>query len=399
MTTGRIAWFHCFAGIAGDMALGSLIDAGADLSEVTAIVGALPIGGWGVQAEVVLRAGISATRVVVNRDPDPRPRTYRDIKEILAKAALPARVRERSEAIFAALASAEARVHRLDPEELHFHEVGALDAIVDVVGTCAALEVLGIEEVQSSPVAIGMGLVGCDHGILPNPGPAVVELLKGVPTRGRDVESEMTTPTGAAIISALCSGFGPQPAMTVEASGFGAGLRDTDGFPNATQVLIGTAAQKGPNRALPPGQPVVLLETNLDDVTGETLSDAVTALIAAGAHDAWVSGIVMKKGRPAHTLSALCDIALVEALIGVIARTTGTMGVRGQVLERWPASRDQAEVEVAGHIIGVKVAAHRVKVEHDDARAASEALGISIHEVVSLAEAEWARVHESPGQA
>ena len=315
----RLAWFHCFSGIAGDMAMGSLIDAGADVDEVRAMVERLPIHGWQLEAEAVLRCGIASTKAHVHAEETTVVRTASHIAALIEEARLPDRVRQRSLAVFSALANAEGRLHRRPPEQVHFHEVGSLDAIVDVVGTCSALEVLDIDIVYGSVVVTGTGMVRAAHGLLPNPAPAVVELLAsvGAPTRGIDLGVELTTPTGAALLAALASGFGPMPPMTIECSGFGAGSRDIDGQPNATQVVIGQ-----PSDAVLGGQPVVALEVNVDDATGETLAHAIGALLAAGAHDAWITPIVMKKGRPAYTVSVLADVALSEQLAEMLARET-----------------------------------------------------------------------------
>src|SRR5438477_4496538 len=199
MTGRTIAWFHCFSGIAGDMALGSLIDAGADLDAVREVLGRLPIAGWEVEAEPVLRAGVAATHLRVRTHEDGVVRTYAHITGLIDEGRLPERVRDRAQAVFAAMAEVEGRLHRRPPEQVHFHELGGLDAIVDVVGTCAALEVLGVDEVRASAVATGTGMVRTAHGMLPNPAPAVVELLRGAPTFGRDVPFELTTPTGAGL--------------------------------------------------------------------------------------------------------------------------------------------------------------------------------------------------------
>jgi uncharacterized protein (TIGR00299 family) protein len=380
----RIAWFHCFSGIAGDMALGSLVDAGADLDEVRALLGRLPVDGWAVEAEPVLRCGIAATKVHVHAHEGSVVRTAGHITALVQEAKLPERVTSRALATFRALAEAEGRLHRRPPEQVHFHEVGGLDAIVDVVGTCAALEVLDIDEVRASTVVTGTGMVRAAHGLLPNPAPAVVSLLAsvGAPTTGLDVGVELTTPTGAALLAALASGFGPLPAMTVEASGFGAGSREIDGRPNATQVVLGERAE-----ALAEGQPVVLLEANVDDATGEVLASTVAALLDAGAHDAWVTPIVMKKGRPAHTVSALADVALVAQVARALTAETGSLGVRGTTLERWPAARLEGSVEVEGLPVRVKVSPGRVKVEHDDAARVARLRGLPLREVLSRAEA------------
>jgi len=383
-STRTLAWFHCFAGIAGDMALGSLVDAGADLEEVISLIGRIPSRGWSVEAQPVLRGGVAATQVVVRGEDDTVVRTHAHIAGMIDEARLPARVRDRALAAFGALADVEGHLHRRHPSQVHFHEVGGLDAIVDIVGTCAALEVLGVDVVHASPVATGTGMVRTAHGLLPNPSPAVVALLVGAPTYGRDISEELTTPTGAALLATLCAGWGPMPAMTVTSLGFGAGSRELDGLPNATQVVVGAGATA--SVAERPGQPVVLLEANVDDATGEVMAHALAALLDAGAHDAWITPIVMKKGRPAHTLSALADPALAEQVARVLASETGTLGVRGQHLERWPEPRSSGAVEVDGIAVRVKVSPGRVKVEHDDAARAARRTGRPLREVVSLAE-------------
>ncbi|MDQ6927682.1 MAG: nickel pincer cofactor biosynthesis protein LarC, partial [Actinomycetota bacterium] len=357
MTT--VAWFHCFSGIAGDMALGSLIDAGADLGEVRTLLERLPVSGWALDTEPVLRGGIAATHVTVSASDDGVVRTYAHISGLVDEARLPPRVRDRAQATFAALAEVEGRLHRRPPEQVHFHEVGGIDAIVDIVGTCSALEVLGVDDVRSSAVATGAGMVRAAHGALPNPAPAVVELLRGAPTYGRDVQVELTTPTGAALLAANATSYGPLPPMTIEATGFGAGSADIDGLPNLTQVVLGAPVPVGADGfdegADGGGQPVVLLEVNVDDATGETLANAVEVLFGAGAHDAWITPIVMKKGRPAHTVSALVDPALASQVSRVLLAETGSLGVRGQTLQRWPRARAAEEVEVDGVPVRVKV--------------------------------------------
>lgn len=393
-STDTVAWFHCFAGIAGDMALGSLLDAGADLDEVCALLGRLPIRGWSVETEAVLRGGIAATRVHVTSPDDVVVRTYAHITGLVDEARLPERLRDRAQDAFAALAKAEGRLHRRPPAQVHFHEVGGIDAIIDVVGTCAALEVLGVDQVFASPVATGTGMIRSAHGVLPNPAPAVVELLAGAPTYGREVSVELTTPTGAALLAATASSYGPMPAMTVSATGFGAGERDLDGLPNMTQVVIGTVAKRSQPE---PGQGVMLLEANVDDATGEVLAHAVAALMEAGAHDAWITPVMMKKGRPGNVVSALADPALTAQIVGVLSAETGTLGVRGRQLERWPAARSTDEVEVEGLPVRVKVSAGRVKVEHDDAARAARRTGLPLREVMSRAEEAWRRAPRDLG--
>jgi uncharacterized protein (TIGR00299 family) protein len=375
-----LAWFHCFSGISGDMALGSLLDAGADLAEVRSLLGRLPLTGWELDAEPVLRAGVAATKAHVRTEETSVVRTYAHIVGMVEEARLPDRVRLRALRAFEALAFVEGKLHRRPPEQVHFHEVGALDAIVDIVGTSAALEVLGVDEVFASPVATGTGMVRSAHGLLPNPAPATVELLRGCPTYGLDVGIELTTPTGAALVSTMAT-FGPLPAVTIASTGFGAGTADSDGRPNVVQVVIGAGLT-----AAAAGQPLIVLETNVDDATGEVLAHSIAALIEAGALDAWITPITMKKGRPAHTVHALADPALVDVIAGVLRRETGALGVRATTVERWPSARTEASVDVDGMAVRVKVSPGRIKVEHDDAADVARATGRPLREVLSLAE-------------
>ncbi len=383
----NIAWFHCFSGIAGDMALGSLLDAGADVEEIRQLLRRVPFSGWDLRTEQVLRGGIACTRAVVSAPDDVVVRTHANIIDMIKGAQLPARVETRALAVFAVLAEVEGRLHRRPAGQVHFHEVGGHDAIVDVVGTASALEVLGIDEVRASAVATGTGVVRTAHGLLPNPAPAVVRLLEGVPTYGRDVAVELTTPTGAAIVAALASSFGPMPAMEVGGTGFGAGSRDVDDLPNCTQVVLGTTG------ALPgagtTGQPIVILEANLDDATGEQLAHALRSLLDGGAHDAWITPVMMKKGRPGHTIHVLADPSLLESLRDVVRLTTGTFGVRALYGERWPAARTIEPVQVAGYPVNVKAGGGRVKAEFDDVAWVAAQTGLAVSEVASRAEQAW----------
>lgn len=396
MTTA--AWWHCFAGIAGDMALGSLIDAGADLAMIERELVALPVGGWSLEAEPVMRSGIACTHARVRVRDTQVVRTYGHIVGLITEARLPERARRRALETFAALAEVEGRLHRRPTSQVHFHEVGSTDAIIDIVGTCVALELLGVEEIYASPVAQGTGMAQSSHGALPIPAPAVVELLRGAPTYGTALPYELTTPTGAALLSALVKGWGPMPAMDVRAAGFGAGTREIDGLPNAVQVVVGTAVpgaagvSGAPGPDLPHGQPVVVLEANVDDVTGEILGATLTALIGAGALDAWVAPVTGKKGRPAHVVSVLCDISAVGRLRQVLADETGTLGVRAQTWQRWPSEREFSEVQVGGYPVRVKHGPRRIKAEHDDAARVARLIGLPVREVARRAEEEAHRL-------
>lgn len=387
-----VAWFHCFAGIAGDMALGSLIDAGADLDEVRSLLDRLDLPGWELRVEAGLRGGVACTRAIVRGD-DNVVRTHASIAALIEAAALPPRVSERALAVFQALARAESVLHRRAVDQVHFHEVGGHDAVVDIVGTAAALEVLGVDDVTASAVATGTGTVRSAHGRLPNPAPATVRLLAGIPSYGRDVGVELTTPTGAALLRALCSSFGPLPDMTITGSGFGGGSGELDDLPNCTQVVVGRRASVD---VVGRGQEAVLLETNLDDVTGEQLGHALAAALESGALDAWLSAVTMKKGRPGHVLHVLADPSRVPALREVIELATGTMGIRATTVERWPVARAMAQVTVDGMTVRIKVSDGRAKPEFDDVALVAAKTGASLQEVSSRAEEAWRSVHRPP---
>ncbi len=460
----RTAWFHCFAGTAGDMTMGALVHAGADPMMIAEVVGRLALDGYALSFEPTLRCGIASTRAVVvvhgghehepYRSPDahdatgqvlgatghgaagdpsdagddrgghkvhhghddhddhddhdgqddhdghdphgghdergghPPHRPYSEIRRLLDEADLPARVADRAARTFRALAEVEGAMHGVDPDDVEFHEVGSVEAIVDIVGTCAALESLGIARIVCSPITVGQGIVRTAHGELPNPAPATLALLarRNAPCRGVADRKELATPTGVALMTTLADEFGPLPAMTVSSIGYGAGTADIPGRPNVVQVVIGTEPATSETTTPDPGQPVQLFETNVDDATGEVIAHTIAALLVAGAHDAWATPIVMKKGRPAHTVHALCDPALAAAVSGVLVRETGSLGLRGTVLRRWPQQREERTVAVEGHTIRIKVAAGRVKVEHDDAAAVAAALGRPLREVLQAAE-------------
>ncbi len=309
----------------------------------------------------------------------------RDIVGLITEAALPPRVAERALAVFRRLADVESTLHRRPVDQVHFHEVGGHDAIIDIVGTVAALEVLGVDEVTASPVATGTGTIRAAHGVLPNPSPAAVRLLMGVPTYGRATGIELTTPTGAALLAALSTSFGPMPAMVVAASGFGGGAGELDDLPNCTQVVIG----QHDVGAIGPGQPALVLETNLDDVTGEQLAYAVAAALDAGAFDAWVSPVTMKKGRPGHVLHVLTDATHLDDMRHLIHTTTGTFGVRATAFERWPAARSLDQVTLDGMVVHMKVGSGRAKPEFEDIALIATATGVAVHEVASRAEEAW----------
>jgi hypothetical protein len=385
-----VAWWHCFSGIAGDMALASLVDAGADLDGVVAGLRSLPVDGWHIEAARTTKAGLAATqlRVDVGATEDGAERTWAMVAEIIEGAeGLPPRARQRSQRVFAGLAAAEARLHGVTPEDVHFHEVGSVDAIIDVVGTCLALELLGVGSVCSSPVALGTGTARSRHGELPVPAPAVLALLAGAPVYGTEHRRELTTPTGAALLAGLAESFGALPPLRLTATGYGAGTADLVGVPNVLQVVIGEVepALAGEHHDL------VVLESNLDDVTGEVLAHTVAILLGAGARDAWLVPIVAKKGRPGHVLSVLCEPPLVADLARMLVAETGTLGVRQHVVQRWAVPRHTVEVDVGGLVVRVKVSPNRLKAEYDDCARAAAELGLTVSEVARQAEAAATR--------
>lgn len=392
----RIAWFHGFSGVAGDMALAACLDAGAPLDEVTAVLRGLDLTGWSLRAETVLRAGLRATHVQVSHDDDATHRSAASILELLDRSDLPQRVRARARATFSRLAEVEGRRHDVPPADVHFHEVGGVDAIIDIVGTCAALEILGVDVVTAGPVATGTGSVTAAHGTIPVPAPAVVELLTGAPVLRVDVPHELTTPTGAALLSALAESWGPIPAMTVIGAGYGAGTRELPNRPNVVQLVVGER-HEADRAASGAAQPLVELAVNVDDVTGEMLAHAVDTLLSAGAADVWVIPVLMKKGRPGHIVTVLCDQARAGILADLLTTETGSFGVRAHQVDRWPVTRTFDSVDVDGLPVRVKISPVRTKVEHDDAADVARRTGRPLREVVSLAE-EAARRRHARGQ-
>lgn len=385
----RIAWFHCFAGVAGDMTMAALVDAGADPHSVASAVAGLGLDGYALTFEPTQRCGVASTYagvVVDHHDHEHPHRPYRAICGILDRGDLAPRVRDRVHRVFRALAEVEATMHGLATDDVEFHEVGSVDAIVDVVGACAALESLAVDRIVCSPITLGQGTVRMAHGELPNPAPATVALLAraNAPARGVETGLETATPTGVALMTALAAAYGPMPAMNVVGVGYGAGSADTPGRPNVVQVVIGDAEDTATVTPAP-GQPARHFEANVDDVSGEVLAHTISALIAAGAHDAWATPIVMKKGRPAHTVHALCGLGEADAVARALVAETGTLGLRATTVDRWPQQREETTVVVEGHPIRVKVASGRIKVENDDAAAAARALGWPLRTVLAVA--------------
>ncbi len=391
----RIAYFDCSCGVSGDMALGALLDAGLHREDLLGVIAGLNIGRVEVKVSKTTRRGIGGTRAeVVPAKKETRPRHLDDILRILEKGGLGKSVRKKSAAVFKTLARAEARVHRMPLKKVHFHEVGALDTIVDVVGTVAGLEMLGVEEVFCSPLSLGSGWVDCAHGRLPLPAPATVEILKGVPVRHADEGREMTTPTGAALMVTLSREFGTMPPVRLTQVGSGAGNGDSDDAtarPNLLRVFIGEA-EVGKSR----GEEIAVLTANVDDITPEVCAWAIERLLAAGALDAWAEPIAMKKDRPAWAVSAMCSPDAIAAVEEVFFRETGTLGVRVRIERRRVLERKIVRVRTRWGAVRVKVALDRdmrpgASPEFEDCRAIAEKKGVALRRVYDAAIAAFAR--------
>jgi uncharacterized protein (TIGR00299 family) protein len=368
-----IGWLDLSAGASGDMLLGALVDAGVPLDVPAAAVAALPVERIRLVAEDVTRHGLGATRVHVHAPASDEHRTWADVRALLAAADLAPAVRDGALAVFERLAVAEGRVHRVPPDEVHFHEVGALDALADVVGVVAGLEHLGLSRLDASPVALGSGSARGAHGVVPIPGPAVLELLTGLPVVGGAVPAEMCTPTGAALVAARVESWTTLPPMRVERIGMGAGGRDPAELPNVVRLVLGL-----PHEPAPLGP--MVLEANIDDLDPRLWPGVLESLFAAGASDAWLTPIVMKKGRPAHMLSALCRSDTVHAVEAAIFATTSTIGLRIVPVHKRALERASTSVAVLGGRVGVKVAVSdgrvvNVSVEYEDVAALAFPVG------------------------
>jgi uncharacterized protein (TIGR00299 family) protein len=394
----RTMWLDISAGVAGDMVLGALVDAGASLDFIGAQVDAVLAGAVALSARQVTRAGLRGTQVSVSlRESDPAPRAWRDIQELVNRAPIPDPVRRDSLAVFSRLAVAEARVHGIEPDNVHFHEVGALDSIADIVGSCAGLHDLGIADIQASPLALGSGTVRAEHGILPVPVPAVLEMVGGWTVSGGGT-GELATPTGVALVTALASGCGPLPEMQVVATGVGAGTKDTPDRANVVRAVIGDA-DAGSACGL---AAEVVIEANVDDLDPRLWPAVLTALLQAGAQDAWLTPILMKKGRPAHTLHVLARPEDATALRAVVLAQTSTIGMRSFIVDKYALARMWVPVEIAGQVVRIKVAhdgavIRQATAEYADVEAAAAQLTLPVRQVLRLADAGAAQSGLVPG--
>jgi uncharacterized protein (TIGR00299 family) protein len=386
-----IGWLDLSAGASGDMLLGALVDAGVPLDVPAAAIATLAVESIRLETEPVTRHGLGATRVHVHAPPSEEHRTWADVRALLLEADLPTPVREGALAVFERLAVAEGRVHRVSPEDVHFHEVGALDALADVVGVVAGFAHLGLTRLTASPVALGSGSARSAHGVVPIPGPAVLELLAGTPVVAGAVPAEMCTPTGAALVAELVSEWAALPAMRVSRTGMGAGGRDPVELPNVVRLVLGEPADAAPSGP-------AVLEANIDDLDPRLWPGVLDALFAAGASDAWLTPILMKKGRPAHTLSVLCQPEAIPDVQAAVFATTSTIGLRVARVGKVALDRTASSVEVLGGRVGVKIAtaggrAVNVSVEYEDVAALARASGLPVKEVLRAATAAAEAAH------
>ncbi len=384
---GKLLFFDAFSGTAGDMTIAALLDLGVPLLVIEHAVAALPIEGFHLHRGHAHRSGIVATTFDVHVEEQQPERTYGSIDAMLTGAPLAEKTRDLARRIFRRLGEAEAAVHKMPLADVHFHEVGAVDAIVDITGSAAALAYLGAE-VVGSPLPMGRGFVKARHGILPLPPPATVECLRGVPTYGVDLDAELVTPTGAAILATVAARFERWPTFAPERVGWGAGQRELPDRPNLLRLVLG--ARKAPGDDAATGTTHVMVEANVDDLTGEIAAHAIEALLAAGAVDAWATPIVMKKGRPALTLAALAPSARVDAVAAALLAETTTIGVRKIPVTRTERPRRTVTVTTAYGPISVKVSEGpfgppQIKPEFDDCAAAARAHGVPLRVVIAAA--------------
>ena len=396
------AYLDCFSGISGDMFVGALLDVGLPLERLFADLKKIPLGFYEFKRTRALRGHLVGTRVEI-RVPGKQPsRKLRDIEALIRDSELSAGVKERALEVFSRLAEAEGKLHNMPPEQVHFHEVGAVDAILDIVGACIGLEFLEISQLTCSPVNVGSGCVAAAHGSLPVPAPASLELLKDLPIYSSGVDGELVTPTGAALISTLATGFGPIPPMRVERIGYGAGAREIPGHPNLARLLLGESAEPVRVRDGAPGDEVVsVIEANVDDMSPQLYGYFIDQALAAGALDVTCTPIQMKKDRPGILLSVLCTPEKGDALAQMLFEQTTTIGVRIYEARRKILERELVSIQTPYGAVNVKVAKRDGKVlnvapEYEDCRRLASEKGVPLKQVMIAAQASYLEQVSSP---
>lgn len=380
-----IAYFDCFSGISGDMTLGALVDAGVSIDALRAELARLDLPGYKIKAEKVTRSGIAATKVdVIIDNKEHGERNLADILKLIESSGLATAIKQKSGMIFKRLAEAEAKVHGTTVDKIHFHEVGAVDSIVDIVGSVIGMELLGISQVMTSPINVGSGSVKTSHGLLPVPAPATAELLRGIPFYESSTKFELTTPTGAAIISTLCVFFGRLPTMKMERIAYGAGDKDFPGLPNVLRLMIGEPAPAYE------ADTSIVIETNIDDMNPQAYDYVVERLMQQGAQDVYLTPIIMKKGRPAILLSALADKSKADTLLNTIFRETTSIGVRIQEVGRKKLIREIKEIDTVYGKIRIKISKRGDEIltatpEYEDCKKIAEDKKIPLKQVMEEA--------------
>lgn len=384
----RIAYLDTIGGIAGDMTLAAFISAGLALDELVQELKKLPFGGFELIGKHVQRSAIDAVHIdVVVSDEGHHHRHLRDIHRIIEESTLSVRTKERARAIFSVIATAEAKIHNTTPDRVHFHEVGAVDSIVDIVGTAICLEKFGIEQIYTSPVKLGSGgMINSRHGKIPVPTPATVEILKDYPTVLTTIPHELTTPTGAGIVKTLSAGTLDEDQVRIQSIGYGAGSRDLQEIPNLLRVMIGELAPATERER------IVMVETNIDDMNPQVFPYLMEKLLASGAHDAYLVPVIMKKGRPGYLLSVMTDRAKVDDIAGLIYSQTSTIGIRIQDIGRRKLSRRQIEMQTSFGPVKVKLIKKgdtEVPVpEYEECRRLADELNMPLLEIMKRLEQE-----------
>jgi uncharacterized protein (TIGR00299 family) protein len=391
MSEMKLAYFDCFSGISGDMTLGALLHAGVPLEHLRSELQGLEIPGWEIRAENVWKNGLAATYVRVQTQETHTHRSLSTIEGILQKSKLATPVREHATAIFRKLGEAEAAVHDVPIEKIHFHEVGAVDAIVDIVGACIGFHFLGIQRFTCSPLNVGGGTAKMAHGVLPVPAPATARLLLGKPTYSNGMQRELVTPTGAAIVATLCDTFGPQPPMTVAAIGYGAGTADLEGQPNVLRLMVGDAAE---TREGEYSEEIRVIEANLDDLNPQVYGYFVKRALSAGALDVFTTAVQMKKNRPGTLLTVLCEPEDEAKFQQLFFAETTTLGVRSYTTQRRILPREWETVATRYGEVRMKVArvngqVLQISPEYEDCRKLAEEKAVPLQRVMQEAMHAW----------
>lgn len=386
----KIAYLDCVSGISGDMTLGALVDLGVDLAAIQKGIDSLGLPSCQLVTEEVKRHGFRATNLTVQHEPEHAHRHLHHITDMIDSSSLTANQKQLAKDIFTRLAEAEAKVHGSTLKKVHFHEVGAVDSIADIVGAAIGFDLLGVDAVVCSPVPTGHGFIKIAHGRVSVPAPATAELLKGIPLAACDIEAELTTPTGAAIVKTLAKGFGPLPAMTIREIGIGAGDKEFTEQGNVLRIIVGEAETLAMATEATTTDQVEILETNLDDTTGEVVGHTVKALLAAGALDVYTTPIQMKKNRPATKLTVLCEAGAKPAMEAIVFRETTTLGIRHwsarrAILQRKPESVDTTWGPVAGKRIVSPDGSVRFSPEYDACARVADEASVPLAEVMRVA--------------